>query len=187
MASVSKVLQSVEWTGISQLPLDDAINFDYGTLLSLLMFDAEGDNDFRSPHQQSAKTAENGRELICEVTKLLTPNQLADFTMSEVEDLIPVVARVLTPIYGAIGNLRYPTKLLRLASETSIASINLDVPEEQKPYDYQQMLERGFFMYVPRIYATIKADIQQDVNLKAILRTRNKKGCPLPRKYGPDN
>ena len=31
----------------------------------------------------------NGRQLVSEVVGFLTPNQLADFTLSEVEDLIP--------------------------------------------------------------------------------------------------
>ena len=41
----------------------------------------------------------DGRQLVTEVVGFLTPNQLADFTLSEVEDLIPVLAPVLTPIY----------------------------------------------------------------------------------------
>ena len=60
----------------------------------------------------------DGRQLTSEGAGFLTLNQLADFTLPEVEDLIPVLALLLTPIYGAIGILRYPTKPLRLASET---------------------------------------------------------------------
>ena len=65
----------------------------------------------------------DGKQLTSEVAGFLTPNQLADFTLSEVEDLIPMLAFLLTPIYGAIGILRYPTKPLRLASETFSTSI----------------------------------------------------------------
>ena len=102
------------------------------------------------------------------------------------EDLIPVLAPVLTPIYGAIGILRYPTKPLRLASETPSTSI-LTFLKNKRPHDYQQMLERGLFILVPRMYATINAEIQQDENLMGILRTRTKKACTPPRKNGPVN
>ena len=47
------------------------------------------------------------------------------------------------------------------------------------------MLDRGLFMLVPRIYTTIKAEIQQDENLMGIMRTRTKKACALSREYGP--
>ena len=43
IASVSKVLQSVERTGNSQLTKDDAIYFDHGTRMALLVFIEEGE------------------------------------------------------------------------------------------------------------------------------------------------
>ena len=49
-------------------------------------------------------------QLTSEVAGFLTPNLFSDFTLSEVEDLMPVLAPVLTPIYRAIVILRYPTK-----------------------------------------------------------------------------
>ena len=97
----------------------------------------------------------DGRQLVTEVAGFLTPNQLADFTLSEVEDLIPVLAPVLTPIFGPTGILRYPTKPLRLASETPSVSI-LTFIKNVKPHNYQQMLERGLYLRVPRMYTTIK-------------------------------
>ena len=57
----------------------------------------------------------DGRQLISEVAGFLTPNQLADFTLSVFEGLIPVLTPILTPIYASIGIMRYPTKPLRLA------------------------------------------------------------------------
>ena len=111
----------------------------------------------------------DGRQLVTEVAGFLTPNQLADFTLSKVEDLIPVLAPVLTPIFGPTGILRYPTKPLRLASETPSASI-LTFLKNVKPYNYQQMLERGLYLRVPRMYTTIKNEVQQDKNLAGILK-----------------
>ena len=128
----------------------------------------------------------DGRQLVTEVARYLTPKQLADFTLSEVEDLIPVLAPVLTPIFGPTGILRYPTKPLRLASETPSASI-LTFLMNVKRYNYQQMLERGIYLRVPRMYTTIKNEVQQDENLARKLKVRTKKACPLPREYVPVN
>ena len=128
----------------------------------------------------------DGRQLVSQVAGLLTPNQLADFTISEVEDLIPLLAPVLTPIFGATGTFRYPTKPQRLVSETASVSI-LAFLKNVRPQDYQQMLERGMYMRVPRIYTTIKSEIQQDENLMGVLKTRTKKAYPLPRVCGPVN
>ena len=128
----------------------------------------------------------DGRQLVTEVAGFLTPNQLADFTLAEVEDLVPVLAPVLTPIFGPTGILRYPTKHLRLAWETPTVSI-LTFLKNVKPYNYQQMLERGLFLLIPRMYTTIKNETQQDENLAGILKARTKKACPLPREYGPVN
>ena len=126
----------------------------------------------------------DGKQLMSEVAGFLTPNQLADFTLSEVKELIPVLAPVLTPIYDAIGILRYPTKPLRLASENLSTSIPTFL-KNKRSHDYQHMLERGLFMLVPRMYITIEAEFQQDENSMGILRTRTKKACALPREYRP--
>ena len=40
-------------------------------------------------------------------------------------------------------------------------------------------------MKVPRMYTTIKNEVQQHENLSGILKARTKKACPLPREYGP--
>ena len=42
------------------------------------------------------------RQLTSEVVGFPTPNQLADLTLTEVEDLVEVIAPVLTLIYGTL-------------------------------------------------------------------------------------
>ena len=49
IAAVSKVLQSMEKTSNSQLILDDAIYYDYGTRMALLMFDEQGEQRLPEP------------------------------------------------------------------------------------------------------------------------------------------
>ena len=65
----------------------------------------------------------DAKQLMTEVIGYPTPNQLADLMLGEVDDLSPVLASVLTPINGAIGVLRYPTKPLRIASKILRVSI----------------------------------------------------------------
>ena len=72
----------------------------------------------------------HSRQLTSEVAGFSTPSQLADFTLSEIEDLVPVLAPVLTLIYGAIGILRNPTKTLRLTSESKFVLFN--IPQKQE-------------------------------------------------------
>ena len=49
IASVSKVLQSVEKTGNAQLTIDDAVYFDHGTRMAVLMFNEEGERRLPEP------------------------------------------------------------------------------------------------------------------------------------------
>ena len=58
IASVSEILQSVETTGNSQLTLDDAIHFDHGTRMALLMFNAEGNEDSQNQQLPSARQSD---------------------------------------------------------------------------------------------------------------------------------
>ena len=48
-ASISKVLQSVEKTGNAQLTIDDAIYFNYGTRMAVLMFNNDGERRLPEP------------------------------------------------------------------------------------------------------------------------------------------
>ena len=43
------------------------------------------------------------------------PQQLADWTLAEVENFIPATAPVLAPIFGPIGVARYGTKPIAMA------------------------------------------------------------------------
>ena len=59
------------------------------------------------------------------------PQQLADLTLAEVEDLVPVVAPVFIPIFGALGLLRYPTKPVSLAVHVATVGIYFHVPSRK--------------------------------------------------------
>ena len=51
------------------------------------------------------------------------PQQLADLTLAEVEDSVPVIAPVLIPIFGPLGLLRYSIKPVSMAVEIATVSI----------------------------------------------------------------
>ena len=111
-----------------------------------------------------------------DITHPLYDGRLADFTLSENEDLIPVLTPVLTPNYRGIGILRYLTNSFRLAYQMLSASI-LTFFRNKKPNDEQQMLERSLFMHA------CSTDVYNNWDMFWI----TKKTCPLPHKYVPVN
>ena len=48
----------------------------------------------------------------------LFPSQMATLMLVETEDLIPLIAPIVWPIFGAVMVLRYPTQVLRMAANT---------------------------------------------------------------------
>ena len=53
----------------------------------------------------------------------LFPSQMATLMLVETEDLIPLIAPIVWPIFGAVMALRYPTQVLRMAANTPTYSI----------------------------------------------------------------
>ena len=53
----------------------------------------------------------------------LFPSQMASVMLIETEDLIPVIASIVWPIFGSVMTLRYPTQPLKVAVSTSTVSI----------------------------------------------------------------
>ena len=82
------------------------------------------------------------------------PQQLADLTLAEMEDLVPVVAPVLIPIFGHLGILRYPTNPVSLAVHIATVSIFTYLPY------YAQMIRETFSGEMPQAYTTIKTEQQ---------------------------
>ena len=114
------------------------------------------------------------RQLTSEVIGFLTPNQLADLALAEVDDLVEFLAPVLTPIYGAVGILRYPTKPLSVMAQVRNHSI-LTFVKNRRPDSYEDVVREGFLLLVPRMYTTIKSEAQQEENLVGFMKARGKK------------
>ena len=114
------------------------------------------------------------------------PQKLADLTLAEVEDLVPVVAPVLIPIFGALGLLRYPTKPVSLAVHVATVSI-FTYLQGSPPMSYAQMIRETYSGEVPQAYTTIKTEQQVEENMMGVVRARSRKAAVLPREYGPIN
>ena len=52
------------------------------------------------------------------------PSQVASLMLVETEDLTPVIAPIIWPIFGSVLALRYPTQPLRVAASTHIINSN---------------------------------------------------------------
>ena len=114
------------------------------------------------------------------------PQQLADLTLAEVEDLVPVVAPVFIPIFGALGLLRYPTKPVSLAVHDATVSI-FTYLQGSPPKSYAQMIRETYSGEVSQAYSTVKTEQQVEENMMGVVRARWRKAAVLPREYCPIN
>ena len=112
--------------------------------------------------------------------------QLAELTLAEIEDLVPVVAPVLIPIFGPLGLLRYPTKPVSLAVHIATVSI-FTYLQGIPPLNYEQMIRDTPKGEMPQAYTTIKTEQQAEENMMGVVRARSRKAAVLPREYGPIN
>ena len=114
------------------------------------------------------------------------PQQLADLTLAEVEDLVPVIAPVLIPIFGALGVLRYPTKPVSMAVQVATVSI-FTYLRGSPPMSYECMIQETLSGEMPQAYTTIKTELQAEEIMMGVIRARLRKAAVLPREYGPVN
>ena len=114
------------------------------------------------------------------------PQQLADLTLAEVEDLVPMVASVLIRNFGALGLLRYPTKPVSLAVHVATVSI-FTYLQGSPPMTYDQMIRETYTGEVPQAYTFVKTEQQVEENMMGVVRARSRKAAVLPREYGPIN
>ena len=86
----------------------------------------------------------------------------ADLTSADVEDLVPVLAQVLVPIFGPIGILRYPTKPISVAVEVLTVSI----------CTYFHGVMSKVSSQVPQAYTTFKTEQQSEETMMEVIRSR---------------
>ena len=110
------------------------------------------------------------------------PQQLADLTLAEGKDLVPV----LIPIFAASGVLRYPTKPVYMAIQVATVSI-FTYLQGSPPMSYACMIQETLSGEMPQAYTTIKTELQAEENMMGVNRARARKAAVLSREYGPVN
>ena len=114
------------------------------------------------------------------------PQQLADLTLAEVEDLVQVVAPVLILIFGPLGLLCYPTKPVFMAVQ--VATLSIFTYLQGSPHmDYEQVVRETLSGEVPQVCTIIKTEQQAEEKMMGVIRARSRKATALPREYGPVN
>ena len=124
------------------------------------------------------------------------PSQLPGFLFStpvatlmlvETEDLIPLAAPVIWPIFGAVMALRYPTQALRVAAVAPSLSILHFVTSNgslQGP-TYQSVIRSFANLRPPMAYTIIKDRQQVEHNYLTLIKARARSSLPLPMEFHP--
>ena len=117
----------------------------------------------------------------------LFPSQIATLMLVETEDLIPLIAPILWPIFGAVMALRYPTQVLRVAANAPTLSILYFVTSDgsQRGPTYQRAVSSFASLRRPMAYTIIKDKKQVEYNFASIIRARARCALPMPMEFHP--
>ena len=117
----------------------------------------------------------------------LFPSQIAALMLVETEDLIPLIAPILWPIFGAVMALRYPTQVMRVAANTPTLSILHFVISDgsQRGSSYQRAVSSFASLRPPMAYTIIKDKKQVEHNFASNIRARARCALPMPMEFHP--
>ena len=117
----------------------------------------------------------------------LFPTQMATLMLVETEDLIPLIAPIIWPIFGAVMALRYPTQALRVAAVAPSLSI-LHFVTSNGPLQgptYQSIIRNFANLRPPMAYTIIKDRQQVEHNYLMMIKARARSSLPLPIEIHP--
>ena len=117
----------------------------------------------------------------------LFPTQVATLMLVETEDLMPLIAPIVWPIFGAVMALRYPTQTLRVAAVSPSLSILHFVTSDgplQGP-TYQSVIHSFANLRPPMAYTVIKDRQQVEHNYLSLIKARARSSLPLPMEIHP--
>ena len=117
----------------------------------------------------------------------LFPTQMATLMLVETEDLIPFIAPIIWPIFGAVMALRYPTQALRVAAVAPSLSI-LHFVTSNGPLQgptYQSIIRNFANLRPPMAYTIIKDRQQVEHNYLMMIKARARSSLPLPMEIHP--
>ena len=109
----------------------------------------------------------------------LFPSQMATLMLVETEDLMPLIAPIVWPIFGAVMALRYPTQVLRMAANTPTLSILHFVTTDGPQPDptYHRVVASFTSLRPPMAYTINKDKKQVEHNFTAIIRAHPSSQC----------
>ena len=117
----------------------------------------------------------------------LFPSQVATLMLVETEDLIPLIAPIIWPIFGAFMALRYPQQALRVATNApslSILHFVITSGALQGP-TYASVIRNFANLRPPMAYTVIKERRQIEHNYLTLIRARARCALPLPLEFHP--
>ena len=117
----------------------------------------------------------------------LFPSQVASFMLVETEDLMPLIAPIVWPIFGSMMALRYPAQLLRVAATASVHSILhfVNFEDNQQIPKVSQVVRTFVNLRPPTAYTMIKDKQQVEYNYTATIRARTRCALPLAQEFHP--
>ena len=117
----------------------------------------------------------------------LFPSQIATLMLVETEDLIPLIAPIFRPFFGAVMALRYPMQVLRVAANAPTLSILHFVISDgsQRGPTYQRAVSSFASLRPPMAYTIIKDKKQVKHNFASIIRARARCALPMPMEFHP--
>ena len=117
----------------------------------------------------------------------LFPSQVASLMLVETEDLIPLIAPIIWPIFGSVMALRYPTQPLRVAASAPTLSILhfVDPEDDARPPDFHALVRNFANFRPPMAFTIIKDKKQVEYNFGALIRARARCAIPMPLELHP--
>ena len=117
----------------------------------------------------------------------LFPSQMATLMLVETEDLIPLIAPIVWPIFGAVMALRYPNQVLRMAANIPTFSILHFVTTDgtQPEPTYRGVVANFSSLRPPMAYTIIKDKKQVEHNFTSIIRARARYALPMLMEFHP--
>ena len=122
-----------------------------------------------------------------QIPGFLFPSQIATLVLVETEDLIPLIAPIIWPIFGAVMALRYSTQALRVAASAPALSILHFVTSDgsQRGPTYQPVVRNFASLRPPMAYTIIKDKKRVEYDFTSIIRARALCALPMPIEFHP--
>ena len=93
------------------------------------------------------------------VTGFLFPHQMAILMLAETEDMMPVLAPALYPIFGILTTLRYPTQSLRTVTQGHKSQNLIAFLKDSPANTLEQNIKCQMSVFPPMAYTVLKMPV----------------------------